>query len=78
MPCPFDPSPSTRWTVHLGGKVASCEVQFVPLGNEVQILRNGSLLMSRIFGEGEEAQTWAKEERERLAKERCVAPAIRG
>ena len=66
MPFPFDPSASTLWTLHRDGKVASCELRFVPLGNEVQMLRNGSALMSRIFENGEEALTWAEEERQRM------------
>ncbi len=62
MPFPFDPSPSTLWTLHRDGKFASCEVRFVPLGSEVRMLRNGSLLVSQIFANGEEALGWAKEE----------------
>lgn len=65
-PFPFDPSTSTLWNLHRDGKVASCEVRFVPLGSEVWMLRNGSLLMSRIFESGEEALAWAEEERERV------------
>jgi hypothetical protein len=52
MTFPFDPSPSTLWTLHRDGKAAMCELLFVPLGNEVRMLRNGSLLMSRIFESG--------------------------
>ena len=48
--------------------MASCELRFVPLGNEVRLLRNGSLLMSRIFESGKEALAWAAEERQRLAE----------
>ena len=48
------------------GKVASCELRFVPLGNEVRMLRNGSVLMSRIFESGEVALAWAEEERQRM------------
>jgi hypothetical protein len=66
MPFPFDPSPSTLWTLHRDCKVASCDVRFVPLGNEVRMLRNGALLMSRIFENGEEALAWAEEERQRM------------
>jgi hypothetical protein len=66
MPLPFDPSPSTLWSLHRDGKVASCDVRFVPLGSEVRMLRNGSLLMSRIFSSGEEAMVWAEEERQKL------------
>lgn len=66
MTFPFDAHPSTLWTVQLNGKLASCEVRFVPNRTDVRILRNGSLLMSRIFASGEEALAWAEEERVRL------------
>ena len=66
MPFPFDPSPSTLWTPHLDGKVASCELRFVPIGTEVRMFRNGSPLMSRIFSSGDEALGWAKEEYQRM------------
>jgi hypothetical protein len=66
MPFAFDPSPSTLWTFHHDGKVATCELRFVPPGNEVRMLRNRSLLMSRIFENGEEALAWAEEERQRM------------
>jgi hypothetical protein len=69
MRFPFDPSPSTLWTLQRDGKVASCEVRFVPIGNEVRMLRNGSLLVSQIFESGDEALTWADEERERMLGE---------
>jgi hypothetical protein len=76
MPFPFDPSPSTLWTLHRDGKVASCELQFVPNGNEVRMLRNGSLLMSQIFSSGSEALAWAKEERERMLAEGWLVPVV--
>jgi hypothetical protein len=66
MSFPFDPSPSTLWTLHLDGKVATCQLQFVPNGNQVQMFRNESLLMSRIIESGEGALAWAEEERQRM------------
>jgi hypothetical protein len=66
VPFHFDPSPSTLWTLHRDGKVASCEVRFIPIGSEVRMLRNGALLMSRILENGEEALAWAEEERPRM------------
>lgn len=65
MPFPLDIDPATLWTLHRDGNVASCELRFVPIGTEVRILRNGSLLMSQIFGAGQEAVAWAEEERQR-------------
>ena len=66
VPFPFDPSPSSLWTLHRNGKVASCELRFVPLGHEVRMLRNGSLLMSRIFPTEDEAPAWAEDEQQRM------------
>lgn len=63
-PLPFDPHPSALWTLDREGKSASCEVAFVPIGTEVRIFRNASLLMSRIVASGSEALTWAEEERQ--------------
>lgn len=67
LPFPFDQSPSVLWTLQAAGKIASCEVRFVPNGYEVGMLRNGALVMSRIFASGEEALAWAEEERLRIA-----------
>lgn len=66
MPFPFDPSPSTLCTLQRNGKVASCELRFVPNGTQVEMLRNGLLLMSRIFESGKGALAWAEEERRRM------------
>jgi hypothetical protein len=69
VPFPFDPSPTTVWTLTNGGKPASCQVAFVPIGVQVRVVRNGKLLYSRIFENGDEAVTWAEEERKgHLAK----------
>jgi hypothetical protein len=67
---PFDPSPSVLWTMRgHDGEVASCELSFTPLGAEIRILRDRSLLYSRILPTGGEALAWAEEERQRLAAE---------
>jgi len=66
MPLPFDSSPSVLWSLDVDGKIASSEVRLVPNGTEVRMLRNGKLLMSRIFAEAEEALAWAEVERKRL------------
>jgi hypothetical protein len=75
MPFPYDPSPSTLWTLHRDGKIASCDVRFVPIGSEVRMFRNESLLMSRIFRSGDEALAWAEEEQARLFNNGWTAPA---
>jgi hypothetical protein len=57
---------STLWVLHQSGKTASCEVASVPLGIEVRIFRNRSLLTSRTFLTEAEALAWAEEERDDL------------
>ncbi len=74
MPFPLDPSPALLCTLHRDGRVASCEVRLVPTGSDVRMLRNGALLMSRIFPIGEEALAWAEEERTRLAENGWTVP----
>lgn len=74
IPFPLDSSPSLLWALRRDGKVASCEVHFVPTGSEVRMLRNGSLLMSRIFPTGEAALAWAEEERTRLMESGWTRP----
>jgi hypothetical protein len=66
MPFPFDPSPSTLWTLHRDEKTAAAEVRFVPAGVEIRVLRNGKRLFSRIFDNGDDALKEAEEERTRM------------
>jgi hypothetical protein len=67
MAFPLDSSPATFWTLRKDGNTRSAEVRFVPIGVEVRILRNdGGLLYSRIFATGDEAVSWANEERDDL------------
>ena len=74
MTFPLDPCPSVLWTLQRGGRVASCEVRLVPTGSDVRMLRNGSLLMSRIFPTSEEALGWAEEEHTRLTESGWTVP----
>jgi sugar lactone lactonase YvrE len=62
-------SPATLWTLTNGEKLASCEIAFVPIGVKATVMRNGKLLYTRIFADGDEATAWAEEERKgHLAK----------
>ena len=67
---PFDPSP--LWTLHRDGKVASREVRFVPLGSEVRMLRNDSLLVSKVFSE-DTTRRWRGQKRTGNASDVWVA-----
>jgi hypothetical protein len=66
MVTPLDPAASVLWRLERDGKMAGCDVGFVPIGVQVRIFKNESLLMSRIFSTGEEGLAWAQEERERM------------
>ena len=69
MPFPFDPAPGTLWTLTREGKVASCEIAFVPTGVEARIMRDGKLLYARTFQNGDDTLEWAEDERlEMIAK----------
>jgi hypothetical protein len=69
MPFPFDPSPTTLWTLTRHEKIASCELAFAPIGVQGRVLWSDKLLYSRIFVSGDDAVAWAEEERKgHLAK----------
>ncbi len=63
---PFDPQPSTLWSLIREDRVAACEVRFVPNGVEVRVLRNGTLLLSQVFPSGDDALAFADAEKERM------------
>lgn len=63
MTLPFDANPTRLWSIPVDGKLAWCYLRFVPIGIEIRIFRNESLLMSRIFSSAQEALAWAEEER---------------
>ena len=63
MPFPFDPSPSVLWTLTREGKLAACEIAFVPNGVQATVLRNGQRLYSRVFPTGDETLEWVEQER---------------
>ena len=67
MPLPLDSAPSTLWVLWRDGKTASADVRFVPNGVELRVLRDATLLWSRIFAGGEEALQEAGEEQQRLS-----------
>jgi hypothetical protein len=74
---PFDPNPVTRWSLPVAGKVASCNARFVPMGVEVRIFRDNSLLMSRIFSNDQEAMAWAEGQRIQTVERASVIEATK-
>jgi hypothetical protein len=74
VPFPFDPNPSTLWTLTRESKVASCEVRFVPIGVEMRMLRDGRLLWAQTFESGEEALGQAAEYRVQMIANDWIMP----
>ena len=62
----FDPHPAHLWTLTRDDQIASCDVRFVRSGVEVRVLRKGTRLFSRIFDNGDDALTEAREEQLRM------------
>jgi hypothetical protein len=53
------------WTLRDSeGHLIECIVRFAMGGVQVEIISNGSPLISRVFPSGDEAMAWAEEERE--------------
>lgn len=65
-PFPFDPNRTRLWTVSVDGALAPCEMRFVPIGIEIRIFCNESLLMARTFSTPQEALAWPEAERDRV------------
>jgi hypothetical protein len=70
-----DDSPSRLWTLAKDGRTMAGQVRLVPYGIEVDILRDGSVLVTRTFESGDEALAWAEEKRAARAAEGWIAPA---
>ncbi len=59
----MDDQPTTLWTLGRDGRQTSCRVRLVPYGIEIDLLRDGSLIVTRTFESGEEALAWADRKR---------------
>jgi hypothetical protein len=64
-----DDSASRLWTLAKDGRTLAGQVRLVPYGIEIDILRDGSVLVTRTFESGDEALAWAEEKRAARAKE---------
>jgi hypothetical protein len=70
-----DDSPSRLWTLAKEGRTMTGQVRLVPYGIEIDILRDGSVLVTRAFESGDEALAWAEEKRAARAAEGWTEPA---
>jgi len=51
------------WRLRNEGGWLQCTTRVVPIGVEIEILKDGTPFYSRIFAEGDEALAWAEAER---------------
>jgi hypothetical protein len=59
----YDDQPATLWTLSKDDLVVACLARLMPYGVEVDIVRDGSLVVTRTFETGEEALAWASSKR---------------
>jgi hypothetical protein len=64
-----DDQPTQLWVLGKDGRTTRCQVRLMPYGIEVDILRDGALLITRTFAVGEDALAWADEKRAARAAE---------
>ena len=55
--------PTTLWKVRRDDEEASCLVRLMPYGIEVDIVRNGKVVLTRVFETDQEALGWAQGKR---------------
>jgi hypothetical protein len=58
-----DDQPTRLWMLAKDGRTISCQVRLMPYGIEVDILRDGAVLITRTFESGDDALAWAEEKR---------------
>jgi hypothetical protein len=58
-----DDQPTPLWTLRRDGREVACLVRLVPYGIEIDIAYDGSPVVTRVFGTGEEALDWADKTR---------------
>jgi hypothetical protein len=58
-----DDQPTPLWTLAKDGRTVVCQVRLVPYGIEIDLVRDGDLLITRTFESGDEALAWAEEKR---------------
>jgi len=58
-----DDVPTRLWTLAKEDRTVACQVRLMPYGIEVDIIRDGAVLITRTFENGDEALAWADEKR---------------
>lgn len=55
--------PTQLWKLRRNGDEVACQARLVPYGIEVDIVSNGSVVLTRVFATDDEALAWAREKR---------------
>ena len=55
------------------GRSIACQVRLMPYGIEIDVLRDGAVLITRTFAEGDEALAWTEEKRAARAADGWMA-----
>lgn len=67
---------STLWVLSREGRQVSCLVRLTPWGIEIDLARDGTVVVTRAFEHEEEALAWAEAKRTARAAEGWVPVAI--
>ena len=73
--------PTTLWKVGRDGDSVACQVRLVPYGIEVDLVHDGTIILTRAFETGDEAYAWAAKKlaaREAQGWERLQPDASQG
>ena len=65
--------PTTLWKVRRDDEEAACLVRLMPYGIEVDIVRNGKVVLTRVFETDHEALDWAQGKRSARESEGWIA-----
>jgi hypothetical protein len=68
-----DDQPTRLWMLTKEGRSIACQVRLMPYGIEIDVLRDGAVLITRTFAEGDEALAWAEEKRAARAADGWMA-----
>jgi len=72
-----DDRPTTLWTLRRDADEIACQVRLAAHGIEVDLLRGGTVVLTRVFATDEEALGWARDKQQLRESQgwRLVPPA---
>lgn len=59
----MDDQPTILWTLSKADRHVSCRVRLAPYGIEIDIVSDGTPVVTRVFDNGDEALAWADAKR---------------